>query len=139
MTAAPTEREVWIMHLSRQWKDGLLRTFWNEIALIEVVFGWRVWNTSIDMLVQGAADGSEKVTPIGVTICHRSNSLLIASIYGRRGLSSYVGSLSLEMTESSSACARFCTSGKRTRAKKSAVIKETVWKTCISQEVNQRG
>ena len=68
----------------------------------------------------------EKARPIGVTICHLNNSLLIASMYGRRGLSSYVGSLSLEMTESSSACARCCTSGKRMSARKSEDIEETV-------------
>jgi hypothetical protein len=47
-------------------------------------------------------------------------------MYGMRGPSSNVGSLSLPITRSSSACARLCTCGKRTSARKREYIDDTV-------------
>ena len=67
------------------------------------------------------------MVPMGVTIFHLINSLHRASIYGRRGLSSNVGSRSLPTTRSSSACARLCTSGKSTSARKRELIEDTVF------------
>ena len=67
-----------------------------------------------------------QTVPIGNGISHLFNSLHIASIYGRCGLSSNVGNLSLPTTASSSACARFCTCGKRTSARKREVIEDIV-------------
>ena len=64
---------------------------------------------------------------MGVTIFHLINSLHRASMYGRRGLSSKVGNRSLPTTTSSSACARLCTCGKRTRARKRELIEDTVF------------
>jgi ribosomal protein S9 len=54
-------------------------------------------------------------------------------MYGRRGLSSNVGSLSLPITRSSSACARLCTCGKRTSARKREYIDDTVSKVRVSK------
>ena len=93
MTAAPTERNISITTSASI--ERCLQTFWNKVALVEVIINWRVGNTSIQVLVHGAVDERGEPAPSGVTICHRINSLLIASMYGRRGLSSY--------TESSSA------------------------------------
>lgn len=70
---------------------------------------------------------------MGVTICHLINSLHSASTYGRHGLSSNVGNRSLPITISSSACARLCTCGKRTRAKKREVIEVTVLIVGVSE------
>jgi hypothetical protein len=63
---------------------------------------------------------------MGATISHLITSLQKASMYGRRGLSSNVGNRSLPTTTSSSACARFCACGKRTRARKREVIEDIV-------------
>jgi hypothetical protein len=69
-----------------------------------------------------------RIVPMGVVICHLINSLHKASMYGRRGLSSNVGSRSLPITTSSSFCARLWTCGKRTRARKRKDIDDTVWR-----------
>jgi hypothetical protein len=74
------------------------------------------------------------MVPIGVTIVHLINSLHNASMYGRRGLSSKVGNRSLPITISSSACARLCTSGKRTRARKKEYIDDTVLNVRVSKK-----
>lgn len=67
------------------------------------------------------ATGEEHVQR-GITICHLRSSLQIASMYGRRDLSSKVGSLSLDITELIWVCARLCTSGWRV----SATMKEDI-------------
>ena len=55
-------------------------------------------------------------------------------MYGRCGLSSNEGNRSLPITASSSACARLCTCGKRTRARTKEYIADTVSKVKVSKE-----
>jgi hypothetical protein len=55
-------------------------------------------------------------------------------MYGRHGLSSNVGNRSLPITISSSACARLCTCGNRTRARKSEYIVDTVLNVRASEK-----
>jgi hypothetical protein len=74
-----------------------------------------------------------RIVPMGVAIFHLINSLHKASMYGRRGLSSNVGNRSLPITTSSSACARLCTCGKRTRARKREYIADTVSNVRVSK------
>jgi hypothetical protein len=54
-------------------------------------------------------------------------------MYGRRGLSSNVGKRSLPITSSSSACARLCTFGNKTRARKKEYIDDTVLNVKVSR------
>ena len=58
----------------------------------------------------GTGGGGEIIEPMGVITCHLSTSLHMASIYGRRGLSSNVGNRALPTTALSSACTLFYTS-----------------------------
>jgi hypothetical protein len=75
-----------------------------------------------------------EIVPMGVAICHLNNSLHKASMYGRRGLSSNVGNRSLLITASSSACARLCTCGKRTKARKKEYNDDTVLTVGVSKK-----
>jgi len=45
MTTAPTERTILITTSANM--ERCLQTFWNKVALIEVIISWRVGNTSI--------------------------------------------------------------------------------------------
>jgi len=56
-------------------------------------------------------------------------------MYGRRGLSSKIGNLSLPIIRSSSACARRCTCGKRTRTRKREVIEDAVLVIGVSKKM----
>src|SRR6266436_1341132 len=83
--------------------------------------------------------GRPQIAPIGATMNHLINSLHKASMYGRRGLSSNVGNRSLPITRSSSPCARLCTCGKRTRARKSEIIEDAVSIIDVSKKMRDYG
>lgn len=110
-------------------------TFWNEKPFVYIISAWWMGNTWRFLFCHSDSqnDGKLWIVPVGVTIFHLMSSLHTASIYGRRGLSSKVGNLSLPVTTSSSTCARICTCGKRTRARKREYIADTVLNVTVSK------
>ena len=110
----------------RRTKD---QTFWDEEALVDAVLTRCVGKT-LKMRHPSnygfAPNKNRRCVPRGTTILHLSTSLHNASIYGNRGLSSNVGSLSLPRTVSSSLCARLRTSGYCVSARNRDTIADTV-------------
>ena len=70
--------------------------------------------------------------PSGVGGWKRSDSLMVASRYGSEARSSNVGNRLRPTTASSSACTRFCTSGKSTIVRRNVVMLDVVFEREVS-------
>jgi hypothetical protein len=135
-------RSFWtkgLTEISQKRKNAQLKislTFRNEIASVNIIPSWQMGDSCNSSFVIPAFESHRRlrIVPVGVTICHLINSLHNASMYGRRGLSSNVGSRSLPTTTSSSACARLCTCGKSARARKKEVIEDTALIIILSKK-----